>query len=53
MLVYKRIENGCFSIISSEEGLMTVDEKQLSWLLAGLNWVSMSSWKELEFDDYF
>jgi transposase len=53
VLVYKRIERGCFCIRSGEEGLMTVDEKQLSWLLAGLDWVSMSDWKELEFNDYF
>ena len=53
VLIYKRIEHGCFSIRNSEEGLMTVDERQLSWLLAGLDWVSMSDWKELEFDDYF
>jgi transposase len=53
VLVYKRLESGCFSIKTSEEGLMTVDERQLSWLLAGLDWVSMSAWKELEFDDYF
>ena len=52
-LVYKRLENGVFFIQTSEEGLMTVDERQLSWLLAGLDWVSMSAWKELEFDDYF
>jgi transposase len=53
VLVYKRMEQGCFVIRTSDEGLMTVDEKQLSWLLAGLDWESMSAWKELEFDDYF
>ncbi len=53
VLVYKRLEHGFFSIRTSEEGLVSVDERQLSWLLAGLDWVSMSAWKELEFDDYF
>lgn len=53
VLVYKRIESGSFSIRTSDEGLVTLDEKQLSWLLAGLDWVSMSDWKELEFDNYF
>ena len=53
VLIYKRIENGCFSVGCSAEGLTTLDERQLSWLLAGLDWASMSAWKELEFDDYF
>jgi transposase len=53
VLVYKRIERGRFSIKTTEEGLLTLDEKQLSWLLAGLDFVSMSEWKELEFDNYF
>ncbi len=53
VLIYKRIEQGSFSIHASAEGLMSLDEKQLSWLLAGLDWVSMSDWKELEFDNYF
>lgn len=53
VLIYKRFERGCFSLRKSEEGLLTLDEKQLSWLLAGFDWVSMSLFKELEFDDYF
>jgi len=53
VLIYKRIERGCFSIRNNLEGLITLDEKQLSWLLAGLDWISMSDWKELEFDNYF
>jgi transposase len=53
VLVYKRLEQGSFKLCKSENGLMTLDEKQLSWLLAGLDWVSMASWNELEFDNYF
>jgi transposase len=53
VLVYKRLERGSFSIKTTEEGLITLDERQLSWLLAGLDWLSMSDWKELEFDNYF
>jgi transposase len=53
VLVYKRLERGCFSMKTTEEGLITLDERQLSWLLAGLDWLSMSDWKELEFDNYF
>lgn len=53
VLVYKRLEKGFFKLCKSEDRLIALDEKQLSWLLAGLDWVSMSSWNELEFDDYF
>lgn len=54
ILIYKRLEKGTFKIkYSSDSDLITMDEKQLSWLLAGLDWVSMSSWNELEYDDYF
>jgi transposase len=53
VLVYKRLEKGRFKLCESENGLTTLGEKQLSWLLAGLDWVSMSSWDELEFDNYF
>lgn len=53
VLVYKRLEKGCFKLGKTEDGLMALDEKQLSWLLAGLDWISMSSWNELEFDSYF
>jgi hypothetical protein len=36
-----------------ENQLTILDEKQLSWLLAGLDWVGMSDWKELEFEHYY
>ncbi len=53
VLVYKRLEQGRFTIRQSEHGLITLDERQLSWLLAGLDWNAMSGWNELEFDNYF
>jgi transposase len=53
VLIYKRLEQGTFKLCKAEGSLMTLDEKQLSWLLAGLDWVGMSTWNELEFDDYF
>lgn len=53
VLVYKRLEQGKFYLRATEEGALSIDEKQLGWLLAGLDWAGMSDWKELEFDDYF
>ena len=53
VLTYKRLIRGRFKVGRSEAELLTLDEKQLSWLIAGLDWVSMSEFKELEFEDYF
>ncbi len=53
VLVYKRLESGCFKYCPAGNPLVTLDDKQLSWLLAGLDWHLMSHWNELSFDDYF
>jgi transposase len=53
ILIYKRLEKGCFKLSLVENQLTILDEKQLSWLLAGLDWVGMSDWKELEFEHYY
>jgi transposase len=53
MLFYKRLERGRFTFFSSKEEVNTIDEKQLSWLLAGLDWVAMSGWDQLEYDDFY
>ena len=53
VLVYKRLERGRFTTFASESGTVSITQKQLSWLLAGLDWVTMSNWDELEFDEYY
>lgn len=53
ILIYKRLEQGRFTLAMNEAGLVSLDEKQLSWLLAGLDWVGMSTWNGLRFDNYF
>lgn len=53
MLVYKRLDKKKFSVKKNENGLIELSEKQLSWLLAGLNWIEMSEMPELSYDDYF
>lgn len=52
ILIYKRLEQGKFTTMISEQGQIALDEKQFSWLLAGLDWVKMSSWKELVYSDF-
>jgi len=54
VLLYKRFETGRFVFkISTDLKSIKIDEKQLSWLLAGLDWQSLSDWPDLTFDDYF
>jgi len=52
VLLMKRLEQGRFFNISSSDEVVTVSPKQLSWLLAGLDWIKMSSWGELEYNDF-
>ena len=51
-LIYKRLEIGNFTLPASSGDSMVLDDKQLSWLLAGLDWHLMSRFKELHYDDY-
>jgi transposase len=53
VLIYKRLERGRFTLQMSEQGLLELDEKQLSWLFAGLDWYSMSHWRELTYENTF
>lgn len=54
VLLYKRLERGRFKFTSDEnQKASMIDERQLSWLLAGLDWVNMSAWKTLEYDNYY
>jgi len=53
VLLYKRLECGKFTIPDSADvQSVTLDEKQLSWALAGLDWEKMRNWNQLEFDEY-
>ena len=52
ILLLKRLERGRFSIVLTQDDLVTLEPEQLSWLLAGLDWVAMSNWGELEYVDY-
>lgn len=53
VLLYKRLEKGRFTKAVAKTGLSKLCEKQLSWLIAGLDWESMSSWGDLEYDDFY
>jgi transposase len=53
ILICKRLEKKKFTIKQKEPVPYEINEKQLSWLLAGLDWLNMSGWNDLPYDDYF
>ena len=53
VLVYKCLDKKKFIIKRNESDFYELNEKQLSWLLGGLDWVEMSGMNEVKFDDYF
>ena len=53
VMVYKRLEHGRFTVQKTNDGYASICEQQFSWLIAGLDWVEMSSWNsELTFKSY-
>ena len=53
VLLLKRLEKGhFFNALNNNAPLVTVTPQQLSWLLAGLNWIAMTEWGELEYKDF-
>lgn len=53
VLLQKHLHRSKFITSSSADGVITISPQQLSWLIAGLDWVNMSEWGELSFDDYY
>lgn len=52
ILLLKRLEQGYFFTLKKETSSVNITPQQLSWLLAGLDWISMSAWGELEYRDF-
>lgn len=55
VLIYKRLEKGRFKIIQYDKDtdVATLDNKQLSWLLAGLDYDLMSQNKTLDYSGFY
>jgi transposase len=51
VLLLKRLEKNRFFNLKSGAAI-SVTPLQLSWLLAGLDWISMSEFGELEYNDF-
>lgn len=53
VLFYKRLELGRFHInFNKDMGALEVSRDEFSWLLAGLPWQKMTSWRELNYDKF-
>ena len=53
LLHYKCIERGRFKFPRDLDGQIELSESQLSWLLAGLDFMLMAECKELDFSHYY
>jgi transposase len=55
VLIYKRLEKGRFKIIKYDEesDVAMLDNKQLSWLLAGLDYDLMTQNKALDYSGFY
>lgn len=53
-VLYKKLEKGhkFFNVTKKNNKPVTVTKEQLSWIIAGLDWVNMSAWGELEYKDF-
>jgi len=52
VLFYKRLEKGKFKFPKKTDTQLIINKKQLSWLIAGLDFLLMDEFKELNYDDY-
>lgn len=53
VLFYKRLELGRFHMnFNKDTSAIEVSSDEFSWLLAGLEWQKMQSWRELNYDKF-
>ena len=53
VLIYKRLEKGRFQFSKTLSGdVYELTHQQLAWLLAGFDFVKMSNYPELKFENY-
>lgn len=51
---YKRLESSKFKLANSyDKEYFTIDAKQLQWLLAGLDFVTMKQFEHLDYSQYY
>lgn len=54
ILHYKRLDKGRFKLAKSgDDSALEINEKQLQWLLAGLDFQLMHTFNELKYNNYY
>jgi transposase len=53
VMLYKRLEKGKFKFKRHEDDSFMINNDQLSWLLAGLDFMLMNEFKDLNYEHYF
>lgn len=53
ILHYKRLEKGKFQFKKTAEDVIELSSDQLSWLLAGLDFMLMNDFAELNYSSYY
>jgi transposase len=53
VLHHKRLDRGKFKFGKSKSGAEVITEQQLSWLLAGLDFMLMAEFPKLDYTHYF
>lgn len=53
VLYHKRLERGRFKFGGTKNGCYSITEQQLDWLLAGLDFLLMHEFSDLDFTHYF
>ena len=53
VLYHKRLERGRFKMSKRADGVQTINQNQLEWLLAGLDFQLMNEFDSLDFTHYF
>jgi len=53
ILFYKRLERGKFKFPRQNDTALSINKKQLSWLIAGLDFSLMDEFKALEHQEYY
>jgi transposase len=53
VLYHKRLERGRFKLKEKRDGVLSISQEQLGWLLAGLDFCLMKEFSQLNYTDYF
>ena len=53
VLVYKQFDKKKLTLSPDGDGLYKITDQQLCWLLAGLDWYTMSNFAEHLYEDFF